>query len=370
MHPALDTRLCSLLGIRYPIVQTGMGWVAQPRLVAATCNAGAMGFLAAATLPPQEVDAAIARVQEMTEAPFGVNFLMEAPGADLVVDAIIRRRVPIASFGRGPRRDFVDRFKSAGVLCITTVGAARHAEKAVQLGADVLIAQGAEGGGHTGEVPSSILLPQVVDAVDVPVVAAGGFRDGRGLVAALSFGASGIAMGTRFLLTAESPVAEVTKQRYLDATVTDTVVTRVVDGLPQRLIRNEVVNTLESAGPLRRYVGAFRSALAYRALTGASIQQLLASGLSLQRNEKLSRTQVLMAANAPILVRTALIEGRPASGVIPTGQVAGLIDDLPTCAELIERLVGEAEATLGRLGAERGAAPSRVEADGGFPYSP
>jgi NAD(P)H-dependent flavin oxidoreductase YrpB (nitropropane dioxygenase family) len=349
MHPALDTRLCSLLGVRYPIIQTGMGWVAQPRLVAATCNAGAIGFLAAATLPPHEVDTTVGRVQELTGRPFGVNFLMEAPGAELVVDAIIRRGVPVASFGRGPRRDFVERLKSSGVLCVTTVGAARHAEKAVQLGADVLIAQGGEGGGHTGAVPSSILLPQITDAVDVPVVAAGGFRDGRGLVAALAFGASGVAMGTRFLLTAESPVADVTKRRYLEASVTDTVVTRVVDGLPQRLIRNEVVSSLESAGPVRRYVRALRSALAYRALTGASLQQLLRSGLSLQRAEKLSRTQVLMAANAPILVRTALIEGRPSAGVIPTGQVAGLIEDVPSCAELIDRIMGEADATLCRL---------------------
>jgi nitronate monooxygenase len=364
MHPALDTRLCSLLGIRYPIIQTGMGWVAQPRLVAATCNAGAIGFLAAATIPPDEVDAAIARVQEMTDRPFGVNFLMEAPGADRVVDAIVRRRVPVASFGRGPRQDFIERFKSGGILCVTTVGAARHAEKAVQLGADVLIAQGGEGGGHTGSVPSSILLPQITDAVDVVVVGAGGFRDGRGLVAALAFGASGIAMGTRFLLTAESPVAAPTKQRYLDASVTDTVVTQAVDGLPQRLIRNEVVSKLESMGPVRRYVRAFRSALAYREMTGASARELLSSGLSLQRTEKLSRTQVLMAANAPILVRTALIEGRPSEGVIPTGQVAGLIDDLPTCAELIDRIMLEADATLGRLGGGEKASAHRGQADG------
>jgi NAD(P)H-dependent flavin oxidoreductase YrpB (nitropropane dioxygenase family) len=350
MHPALDTRLCSLLGIRYPIIQTGMGWVAQPRLVAATCNAGAIGFLATATIAPNEVDAAIAQVQDLTASPFGVNFLMEAPGADRVVDAIIRRRVRVASFGRGPRPDFIERLKSAGVLCVTTVGAVRHAEKAVKLGADVLIAQGAEGGGHTGSVPSSLLLPQVTDAVDAVVVAAGGYRDGRGLVAALAFGASGVAMGTRFLLTAESPVVAVTKQRYLDATVTDTVVTRAVDGLPQRLIRNEVVSALESGGAARSYIRAVRSALAYRTLTGASLRELLQSAIMLRSSEKLSRAQVLMAANAPILVRTALIEGKPSEGVIPTGQVAGLIDDLPTCATLIERIMAEADATLARLG--------------------
>jgi NAD(P)H-dependent flavin oxidoreductase YrpB (nitropropane dioxygenase family) len=349
MHPALDTRLCSLLGIRYPIIQTGMGWVAQPQLVAATCNAGAIGFLATATIAPKDVDAAISQIQALTPNPFGVNFLMEAPGADHIVDAIIRRGVKVASFGRGPRQDFVERFKSAGVLCVTTVGAVRHAEKAVQLGADVLIAQGGEGGGHTGAVPSSILLPQVTDAVDAIVVGAGGYRDGRGLVAAMAYGASGVAMGTRFLLTAESPVAQITKQRYLEATVTDTVVTRAVDGLPQRLIRNEVVASLESGGAVQRYLRSFRSALAYRKLTGASLQELLRSGLTLRSSEKLSRSQVLMAANAPILVRTALIEGKPSEGVIPTGQVAGLINDLPTCAELIERIMAEADATLDRL---------------------
>ena len=140
-----------------------------------------------------------------------------------------------------------------------------------------------------------------------------------------------------------------TKQRYLDATVTDTVVTRAVDGLPQRLIRNEVVSSLESGGAVQRYLRSFRSALAYRKLTGASLQELLQSALTLRSSEKLSRAQVLMAANAPILVRTALIEGKPSEGVIPTGQVAGLIDDLPTCAEIIERIMAEAEATLNRL---------------------
>jgi NAD(P)H-dependent flavin oxidoreductase YrpB (nitropropane dioxygenase family) len=353
MHAALDTALCSLFGIRYPIIQTGMGWVAQPRLTAATSNAGAIGFLATATVPPAQVDATIAMVQELTPNPFGVNFLMEAPGADQVVEAIICRKVAVASFGRGPRQDFIDRLKEAGVVCVTTVGAARHAEKAAQLGVDVLIAQGAEGGGHTGSVPTTLLLPQVLDAVNVPVVAAGGFRDGRGLVAALSFGAAGVAMGTRFLMTEESPVAAVTKDRYLAASVTDTVVTRAVDGLPQRLIRNEVLARLEKGGAALQLAQAARSALAYRKLTGASTRDLARSAMVLKRGQQLTRAQVLMAANAPMLVRTALIEGHPEQGVIPTGQVAGLIDDLPPCASLVERIVAEAEEALVRLTGHR-----------------
>ena len=233
----LRSVLCERLGVRFPIIQTAMGWIATPELVAASANAGAFGFLAAATLRADEVDAAIVRTQALTDQPFGVNFLMEQPGAAQIVEAIIVRGVAAASYSRSPNPEFIRRFKQAGVLCVPTVGAARHAEKAVELGADIVIAQGGEGGGHTGSVPTSLLLPQVVDLVDVPVVAAGGFRDGRGLVAALAFGASGIAMGTRFLLTAESPVPQATAERYFSAGVNDIPITTQVDGMPQRRSR-------------------------------------------------------------------------------------------------------------------------------------
>jgi NAD(P)H-dependent flavin oxidoreductase YrpB (nitropropane dioxygenase family) len=178
MFSALHTRLCDLLACRYPIIQTAMGWIATPELTAATCNAGAFGMLAAAVLRAEEADQAIVRVKQLTDRPFGVNFLMDQPGASDIVEMIIRHGVKVASYGRAPKAQFIDRFKSAGVLCVPTVGAARHAQKAVQLGADVIIAQGGEGGGHTGSVPTSILVPQVVDTVKVPVVAAGGFRGG------------------------------------------------------------------------------------------------------------------------------------------------------------------------------------------------
>jgi hypothetical protein len=197
MSAALHTKLCDILGIRHPIIQTAMGWIATPELVAASCNAGALGLLATANLRPDEVDAQIQQTKKLTDAPFGVNFLMEAPGADEIVEAIVRHRVKVASYSRSPNPEFIKRFKEAGILCIPTCGAARHAQKAVQLGADIVIVQGGEGGGHTGTVPTSILASQVVDLIDAPVVAAGGFKDGRGLVAALAFGAAGIAMGTR-----------------------------------------------------------------------------------------------------------------------------------------------------------------------------
>ena len=349
MSSPLHTRLCQLLGIRYPIIQTAMGWIATPELTAATCNAGAFGMLAAATLRVEEADQAITRAKQLTDRPFGVNFLMEQPGAGDIVDMVIRHGVKVASYGRAPKAQFIERFKSAGVLCIPTVGAARHAQKAVQLGADIIIAQGGEGGGHTGSVPTSILVPQVVDTVKVPVVAAGGFRDGRGLVAALAFGAAGIAMGTRFLLTKESPLPEETAKRYFAATVNDIFVTREVDGLPQRVIMNEFVGRLESSNPVSRFVRALRSGLAYRKLSGASMRDLLTSALAMRQSEGLTRTQTLMAANAPIFIRRAMVEGRPAEGVLPSGVIAGVITDRPTCAELIERIMREAEHTLAAL---------------------
>ncbi len=349
MGTTLHTPLCDRLGIDAPIIQTGMGWVATPELVAAVANAGAFGFLAAATIRPEEIDAEIERVEELTDRGFGVNFLMDAPGADEIAGAVISHGVKAASYSRAPSRKLIDRFKEADVLCIPTCGAVRHAEKAQQLGADLIMVQGGEGGGHTGSVPTSLLISQCVDRVDVPVIAAGGFSDGRGLVAALAFGAVGIAMGTRFLLTQESPVPDVTTERYLKARVDDVRVTRQIDGLPQRVVRNELVDELEKSNELVLMLRAMQSGLAYRKLSGASIVDLLGSALSMRRNEKLTRSQMLMAANAPVLARKAMQEGDPVHGYLPGGSVAGVIEDRPRCAELIARIVDEAERTLDSL---------------------
>jgi NAD(P)H-dependent flavin oxidoreductase YrpB (nitropropane dioxygenase family) len=353
VRAALHTPLCDLLGCRYPIVQTGMGWVATPELTAAACEAGAFGFLAAATIRPDEIDREIERVKALTARPFGVNFLMDAPGAERIVDAIVRHGVRAAGYNRAPDAKLIGRLKDAGVACVPTIGAVRHAVKAQQLGADAVIAQGAEGGGHTGVVPTTILLPQVAGAVDVPVVAAGGFKDGRGLVAALAFGAAGIAMGTRFLLTRESPVPAATAARYFAAAPDDVVVTREIDGLPQRVIRNELVRRLEGMGAARRALFALQSALAFRRTSGASLVALLRAAIALRRHEGLTRAQVLMAANAPVLARRAMVEGDPVRGYLPSGTVAAAIDDRPSCAELVERIVAEAESALAALTASR-----------------
>ena len=345
----LSTRLTELVGIRYPVVQTGMGWVATPQLAAATSAAGGLGILAAATMSLDELRRGIKEVRERTDAPFGVN--MRADQADVTerVDLLIRENVRVASFAMAPKRDLIRRLQDGGVLVMPSIGAKRHAEKVAEWGVDAILVQGGEGGGHTGSVPTSLLLPQVVDTVGVPVVAAGGYFDGRGLVAALAYGASGIAMGTRFLLTTDSPVPESVKRHYLSKSVTDTVVTRQVDGVPHRVLRSDLVDALESAGAWRRTTGAVRSAFAFKKMSGTPWSAIVREGLAMRKSQELTWSQVLMAANTPMLLRAAMVDGRDDLGVMASGQVVGVIDDLPSCAELIERIMREARAALDQL---------------------
>jgi NAD(P)H-dependent flavin oxidoreductase YrpB (nitropropane dioxygenase family) len=353
-HPALHTDLCRMLGCDYPVIQTAMGWVASPELVAATCNAGAFGFLAAAVMSPEEVEVALARTRELTERPFGVNFHMFQPGAGRIVDLIIEARVAAVSYGRGPDAATIARFRDAGIRCIPTVGALRHAVKAVELGANALVVQGAEGGGHTGSVASTVLLPQVLDAVDVPVVAAGGFSDGRGLAAALAFGAAGIAMGTRFFMTRESPVPEATKASYVAASADRIIVSRKVDGMPQRMILNGELERLERSGTLSMLLRALGYAWQYRRQSGESVAALLRSAWSMRRSGELTLAQTMMAASAPMMIQKAVVAGDPEHGILPSGQVAGRIGDLPSCAEVIEGIVALATQRLEALGAAAG----------------
>ena len=186
------------------------------------------------------------------------------------------------------------RLKEGGLVVVPTVGARRHAEKVAEWGVDAVLCQGGEGGGHTGTVPTSLLLPQVLDAVDIPVIAAGGFHDGRGLAAALAWGADAIAMGTRFLLTANSRVPDEIKQAYLTTPVTGTVVSTAIDGAPQRVISTGVVEGLERGGPLR-FPRAALNALRFRALTGTSLRDLVSEGLALKKHQDLSWAQLAMA---------------------------------------------------------------------------
>jgi NAD(P)H-dependent flavin oxidoreductase YrpB (nitropropane dioxygenase family) len=348
---ALHTRICDMFGIEYPVIQTGMGWVSGAGLTSATSQAGGLGILAAATMTFRELQEAIAKVKDRTGKPFGVN--MRADQSDVMkrVELLIREKVKVASFAQAPGERVIKTLKDAGVLTMPTIGARRHAEKVQAWGVDAVIAQGQEGGGHTGQIPTSILIPDVSAAVDIPVVGAGGFRDGRGLVAALALGGEGIAMGTRFLLTQESQVPDSVKQIYLETKANGTVVTKAVDGHPQRVIRTLLIDQLEKANMLTRFPRAALNALSLMKVTGTSLPELLEEGIAMKQNQELTWAQLAMAANAPMLTKASMVDGRVEAGILPTGQIAGVIDEIPTVAELLERIMAEARATLDRLGA-------------------
>ena len=296
-----------------------------------------------------QLRAAVAEVKSRTSKPFGVN--LRADSADVAdrVQLLIDENVRVASFAQAPKEALIARLHDGGVLVIPSIGAKRHAEKVLQWGVDAVLVQGGEGGGHTGSVPTTILLPQVVDAVagTVPVIAAGGFFDGRGLVAALAYGASGIAMGTRFLLTSDSAVPQSVKDFYLAKAVTDTTVSKQVDGVPHRVLNTDLVNQLESgSGKLLALPRAGLNALRFKRMTGTPLRAMLSEGLAMRSSMGLSWAQMLMAANTPMLLKAALVDGNVDSGVMASGQVVGVIDDLPSCAELIQRIITEAGDVL------------------------
>ncbi len=341
----LRTPLTELVGVEHPVVQTGMGWVAGARLVSATANAGGLGILASATMTLDELATAIGKVKAATDKPFGVNIRADAADASDRVELMIREGVKVASFALAPKQELIARLKEAGAVIIPSIGAAKHARKVAAWGADALIVQGGEGGGHTGPVATTLLLPSVLDAVQgsgIPVIAAGGFFDGRGLAAALSYGAAGVAMGTRFLLTSDSTVPEAVKRRYLEAALDGTVVTTRVDGMPHRVLRTGLVEKLESGSPGRGFVAAVRNAAKFKQMSRMTWRSMITDGLAMRHGKELSWSQVVMAANTPMLLKAGLVEGNTEAGVLASGQVAGILDDLPSCAELIEKVVREA----------------------------
>jgi NAD(P)H-dependent flavin oxidoreductase YrpB (nitropropane dioxygenase family) len=337
-----------------------MGWVATPALTAATSNAGALGIMASGTLTVPETEAAIRATQELTDKAFAVNMRGDAPDIGARAELLIKHGIKIASFALAPQERIIKQLKDAGLLVMPSIGARRHAEKVAAWGVDAVIVQGAEGGGHTGSVPTSILLPQVAAAVDIPVIGAGGFNSGRGLVAALAYGAAGIAMGTRFLLTSDSRVPDNVKAEYLKRTVNDTVVTSVLDGVPQRILRTELAEKLIKSNRVALLPRSIKSAHGFKKLSGASWADIFREGLAMKKSHQLSWAQVIMAANTPMMLKASMVDGRTDLGTLASGQIAGLIDDLPSCAELIGRIMTEADEVLRCL-----TAPRQVPAEGG-----
>lgn len=352
MHKALKTPLTDALGCDYPIIQTAMGWVATSQLVSASISAGAFGFLAAAVMSPEECEAEIKAIKAATDKPFGVNIHAFQNGIERIIDMCIDYDVAALSYGRGPSPKIVEKVKAAGLKCVPTIGASKHASKAVKMGADILVCQGQEGGGHTGATPTWLLLAQVIDQdLGVPVVACGGFKDGRGLAAALTFGADGIAMGTRFMMSANSPTPDATKAEYLQSNVLNIPVSTKLDGLPQRMVMNDVLADLEKSSKLGMLIRAMQNGIKYKAQTGMSMAQTIKTAWGMASKTEMTLGQTMMAGNAPMIIQKAMVEGKPNEGVLPSGQIAGLIDDLPHCADIINGIVKDAEASLKRVGA-------------------
>ena len=323
----LRTPLTELVGIEHPVVQTGMGWVAGARLVSATANAGGLGILASATMTLDELATAIGKVKAATDKPFGVNIRADAGDAADRVDLMIREGVKVASFALAPKQELISKLKEAGAVVIPSIGAAKHARKVASWGAEAVIVQGGEGGGHTGPVATTLLLPSVLDAVSIPVIAAGGFFDGRGLAAALSYGAAGVAMGTRFLLTSDSTVPDTVKQRYLQAALDGTVVTTRVDGMPHRVLRTGLVEKLESGSRARGLTAAVRNAAKFKKMSQMSWRSMINDGLAMRHGKDLTWSQVVMAANTPMLLKAGLVEGNTDAGVLASGQVEAIVAD-------------------------------------------
>ena len=348
----LSTRFTELVGIEYPIVQTGMGWVSGPSLTSATSNAGGLGILASATMTYDELEAAIAKTKSLTDKPFGVNIRADATDAPQRIDLLIREGVRVASFALAPKQELIAKLKENGVVVIPSIGAAKHAVKVASWGADAVIVQGGEGGGHTGPVATTLLLPSVLDALGsngIPVVAAGGFFDGRGLVAALSYGAEGVAMGTRFLLTSDSAVPDAVKQEYLGRGLGDTVVSVKVDGMPHRVLRTPLVEALESGSRATALIAAARNANEFKQLTGMKWTTMLRDGRTMRKSGERSWQQIIMAGNTPMLLRAGLVQGDTRAGVLASGQVVGMIDDLPSCDELVQSIMTQAQGRLKAL---------------------
>src|SRR3954453_8622622 len=344
----IRTPLTQLAGVRHPVVQTGMRWVPGPRLVCGTANAGGLGILASATMSHDELERAILAVKSRTERPFGVNLRADAGDAPERVDLLIKHQVKVASFALAPKQELIAKLKDHGIVVMPSVGAARHAEKVAGWGADAVMIQGGEGGGHTGSVPTTLLLPTVLDAVDIPVVAAGGFFDGRGLPAALSYGAAGIGMGTRFLLTQDSSVPQAVKELYLSYGLDGTVVTAKVDGMPHRMLRTPFVDEVEETSAVRRLGPTVRRTRQYKSESGMTWAQLARDGRAMRKTQGRTLAQMTLAANTPTLLKAGLVEGDTGAGILASGQVVGVIDDLPTCEELIDRIVRAAVAELER----------------------
>lgn len=307
----MKTRITEMLGIEYPVIQGGMAWVAEHHLAAAVSEAGGLGLIGAASAPGEVVREEIRKAKELTKKPFGVNIMLMSPHADDVAKVVVEEGVKVVTTGAGNPGKYMKMWKDAGIIVIPVVASVALAKLMERGGADAVVAEGTESGGHIGESTTMTLVPQVVDAVSIPVIAAGGIADGRGIAASFMLGAEAVQMGTRFVVAKESIVHENYKQRIIKAKDIDSVVTGRTHGHPVRGLRNQMT---------REYIKMENE--------GATFEQL----------------ELLTLGG----LRKAVIEGDVNDGTVMAGQIAGMVKKEQTCKEIIEEIMAEAEQLLKR----------------------
>ena len=309
----MKTVITDLLGIEYPIIQGGMAWVGTAELAAAVSEAGGLGIIGAGGAPASWVEDQIHKVKEKTDKPFGVNLMLLNPEADAIADLLIKEGVKVVTTGAGNPEKYMEAWKKAGVRVIPVVASTALAKRMEKAGADAVIAEGTESGGHIGETTTMALVPQVVDAVNIPVIAAGGIADGRGIAAAFMLGAKGVQMGTHFVVTDESQVHENYKERIIKAKDIDSKVTGRTTGHPVRALRNDMT---------RKYL------------------ELENAGAGFEELEKLTLGGL----------RKAVVEGDVKNGSVMAGQSAGMVKERMSCKDLVQKLVNETDALIGGKG--------------------
>ncbi|MDY5021037.1 MAG: enoyl-[acyl-carrier-protein] reductase FabK [Blautia sp.] len=305
----MKTELTKILGIEYPIIQGGMAWVAEYHLAAAVSEAGGLGLIGAASAPADWVREQVREAKKLTDKPFGVNIMLMSPYADDVAKIIVEEGVKVVTTGAGNPEKYMPMWKEAGVKVVPVVASVAHAKRMERCGADAVVAEGCEAGGHIGETTTMVLVPQIVDAVNIPVIAAGGIADGRGMAAAFMLGAKGVQVGTHFVVADESQVHENYKNMIIKAKDIDTKVTGRTTGHPVRALRNQMT---------KEYLK--------KEAEGAPFEEL----------------ELLTLGG----LRKAVVEGDVKMGSVMAGQSAGLVKEKLSCAHIIQKLMTEADALL------------------------
>ena len=305
----MKTRVTELLQIEYPIIQGGMAWVAEHHLAAAVSEAGGFGLIGAASAPPEIVREEIRKAKELTDKPFGVNIMLLNPNADEVAKIVVEEGIQAVTTGAGTPETYMSMWKEAGVKVIPVVASVAMAKRMERYGADAVVAEGMEAGGHIGNQTTMALIPQIVDAVNIPVIAAGGIGDGRGIAASFMLGAEGVQMGTRFVVADESIVHENYKNRIVKAKDIDSVVTGQSTGHPVRCLRNQMT---------KEYIKKEQEGVPFEELERMTLGSL----------------------------RKAVMDGDILNGTVMAGQIAGLVSKRQSCKEILQEIMGEAEKLL------------------------